>query len=111
MIDEIFRSKIVFDPSEEKLYHEVTQPSEDLILNRNAEMRKNPGILHDLGAQGGGRTKSQTWGRWLCSIPEVMYVKAIRDGYDLNCPDKEIRSKELNRYLQSEEGKKCLVQG
>ena len=109
--DGVFQSKLHYQEHTGVLTHEVTQPSEDLILNRNAEMRKNPGILHDLGGQDGGKTKSQTWGRWLCSIPNVMYEKALRDGYQLNCPDKEIRSKELYRYLQSEEGKKCLVQG
>lgn len=108
--DGLFRSEFHFQEHTEELTHKVTQPSEEIILRRNAEMRKNPGLLHDLGAQDGGKTKSQTWGRWLCSIPHIMFEKALRDGYDLTCPDKEIRSKELHRYLQSEEGKKCLVQ-
>jgi hypothetical protein len=70
-------------------------------------LRKNPGVVQDLGAQGA----DGTWGRLLCSIPFIMYEKAIRDGYDLNNRDAEHRSKELFRYLKSEEGKKCLIQG
>lgn len=104
-MDEVFRSKFHFQEHTEELTHELTQPSEDLILERNAELRKNPGVVKDLGKGNEGGT----WGRMLCSIPLVMFEKAIRDGYQLNATDAQFKSEEIHRYLKSEEGKKCLV--
>lgn len=105
MVDEVFRSDIGFE--DDKVFHKVTQPSEDTILHRNQELRKNPGVLQDLGHQSG---KGGIFGRQVASIPFIIYEKAIRDGYELNSGDNEHRSKELFRFLQSEEGKKCIVQ-
>jgi hypothetical protein len=87
--------------------HVATQPTENLILHRNAELRKNPGVIHDLGAQG----DSGTFGRNIASIPFILYDKAIRDGFEINAKDAEHRSKEMFRYLKSDEGKTCLIQG
>ncbi len=103
MVDEVFRSEIAFE--DDKIYHKTTQPSEDLILNRNKELRKDPSVIKDLGQDLPGGT----WGRSVASIPFVLYEKAIRDGYALNAKDSEIRSKELFRWLQTEEGKTCLI--
>ncbi len=33
---------------EDKIYRRLSQPSRDLILNQNAELRKNPGVIRDL---------------------------------------------------------------
>ena len=95
-----------FDTHLNEVAHIRTQPTEDIILARNAELRKNPGALHDLGA----RSNEGTWGRFVASIPFNMFEKAIRDGYDLNNRDSDIAAKEINRYLQSVEGKTCLIQ-
>lgn len=103
-MDEVIRSDIHYQEHTGVITHKTTQPSEDLILQRNAELRKNPGVIQDLGKQSGG-----TFGRQVASIPFIMYEKAIRDGYGLNSGDAEYRQKELFRYLQSEEGKTCLV--
>jgi hypothetical protein len=46
----------------------------------------------------------------LASIPMIMYEKAIRDGFDLNNKDPDIAGREMHRYLQTPEGKACLVQ-
>jgi hypothetical protein len=91
----------------DEIAHVRTQPSENIILARNAELRKNPGAIRDLGAgkEGG------VWGRQVASIPFNMFEKAIRDGYDLNNRDSSIATKEIHRYLASTEGKLCLVQG
>lgn len=105
-MNDVIRSDIHYDEGTGVLTHKQTQPSEDTILTRNAELRKNPGVIRDLGAQVG-----KTWGRNIASIPLNMLEAAIRAGYELNSKDKEHRSKELFRYLKSEEGKKCLVQG
>lgn len=91
----------------DEVAHVQTQPTEDIILARNAELRKNPGVIMDLGA----RSNEGTWGRLVASVPLNMFEKAIRDGYDLNNRNAEISAKEMARYLQSTEGKMCLVQG
>jgi len=105
-MDEVIRSEIHYQEHTGVLTHKTTQPSEDLILERNAELRKNPKVIRDLGSNEGG-----TWGRNIASIPFIKYEAAIRAGFELNKGDAELRSKELFRYLKSEEGKKCLVQG
>lgn len=97
MVSEVIRSRFVFQPSEGKLYHERTQPTERLILERNAELRKD-NALRDL-----------SFGRQVASIPFIMWEEAIRNGYDLANPDGEIAGREIHRYLQSEKGKLCLV--
>ena len=86
------------------LIHKTTQPTEDLILERNKELRKNPGAIRDLGEQSG-----ESFGRLVASIPIIMFNKAIKDGYKLNSPDGDIAQKEMFRFLQSTEGKMCLV--
>ena len=91
----------------DEVSHVQTQPSEDIILARNAELRKNPGVIMDLGAQ----SNEETWGRLVASIPFNMYEKAKRDGYDLDSRDAKTSQKEMSRYLQSVEGKMCLIQG
>jgi len=106
-MDEVIRSDLHYQEHTGVLTHKTTQPSENLILERNAELRKNPGVIRDLGAQG----KDGSWGRQIASIPFIKYEEAIRAGFELTSGDAEYRSKELFRFLQSEEGKKCLVQG
>ena len=105
-MDEVIKSDLHYQEHDGQLTHIATQPTEDIILARNAELRKNPGVIQDLGKQSNG-----TFGRQLASIPFIMYDKAIRDGFILNAGDADSRSKELFRYLKSEEGKKCLIQG
>jgi hypothetical protein len=107
MIDEVIRSDVHYQEHTGVLTHKTTQPSEDLILQRNAELRKNPGVIQDLGAQ----TEDGAFGRYVASIPFIMYEAAIRAGFDLNATDGDHRSKELFRYLKTEEGAKCIVQG
>ena len=105
-MDEVIRSDIHYQEHTGVLTHKTTQPTEDLILERNSELRKNPGVIKDLGAQSPGGI----WGRGVASIPFIMYDKALRDGFELNSGDGEHRSKELFRYLKTEAGKKCLIQ-
>ena len=106
-MDQVIRSDVHYQEHTGVLTHKTTQPTEDLILERNAELRKNPGVIQDLGAQ----SKDGTFGRQVASIPFIMYERAIKDGFELNHKDSDHRSKELFRFLKSEEGKKCLVQG
>ena len=106
-MDSVIRSDVHYQEHTGVLTHKTTQPTEALILQRNAELRKNPGVIRDLGTgQEGG-----SWGRQLASIPFIMLEKAVRDGFDLRNRDGKIRSRELFRYLKTDEGKLCLVQG
>ena len=100
----VIKSEIKFHIDE--MQHITTQPTENLILRRNAKLRNNEGVIRDLGSEDG-----ETWGRMVASIPFIMFEKALRDGYDLNCKDSKKRSKEMQRYLSSEEGKLCLIRG
>lgn len=99
----IINSQFYFEG--DTMVHKSTQPTEDLILERNSELRKNVGAIKDLGSKSDGGT----WGRQVASIPIIMFNKAIRDGYVLNHKDPKIAEKELWRFLQSAEGKTCLV--
>ena len=101
----IFKSEFFHDAHDDVLHHRLTQPSEDLILENNAELRKNPGIIRDLGAQSEGGS----WGRQVASIPQIIFYRAIKQGFQLNAKDSELAGREMHRFLQTDEGKKCLV--
>ena len=85
--------------------HELTQPSEGIILARNAELRKNPGAIKDLGqGMDGG-----SYGRQMATIPEIMYHKALRDGFDFYSKDKKHAAAEMQRFLATRDGQMCLI--
>ena len=106
-MDEVIKSEMHYQDHTGVLTHKTSQPSEKIILDRNAEMRKNPGMIRGLGeGQEGGQ-----WGKQLASIPMITYEKAKRDGYDLNSKDQKFAGLEMHRFLQSPEGRACLVQG
>jgi hypothetical protein len=96
-MSDVIKSRIVYQPHEDRIYHETTQPNEDLILAQNAELRKD-NALGDL-----------SFGRQVASIPFIVYYKAIREGYKLNDRDSKVASSEMFRFLKSEEGKLCMV--
>ena len=106
-MDEVLKSDLHYQEHTGVLTHKLTQPTEDLILQRNAELRNNSGVIQDLGAQ----SKGGAWGRQVASIPFIIFEQAKRDGYDLSCKDQEIAGREMNRFLHSPEGRACLVQG
>ena len=96
-MDPVIKSEFHYQDHTGTLTHIRTQPTEKLILERNAELRKD-NALNDL-----------SFGRQVASIPFIMFEKAIRDGYDLTNADPKVSHKEMMRYLQSTEGKLCLV--
>lgn len=106
-MDPVIRSNLHYQDHTGVLTHETTQPTEDLILQRNAELRKNPGVIQDLGAQSDGGS----FGRQVASIPIITYDKALRNGFEFNKGDAQHRRNEIFRFLQTEDGKKCIVQG
>ena len=93
----VIRSQIVYQPHTDELIHARTQPTENLIYERNKELRDND-LMSDL-----------SFGRCVASIPIIAWERAIRAGYAVNSKDQDIAGREIHRFLQSEEGKKCLV--
>lgn len=81
-----------------EIAHRRTQPNEDLILEHNKRLRNEPEAF-----------AKNDYFHQIASIPLIIWEKAIRDGYDLTCPDKEIADKELMRFLRSTEGRICMV--
>jgi len=106
MADEIFRSDFHYQDHTDEFTHKLTQPTEPIILERNNELRKNPGVIRDLGHSSEGGT----WGRQLASIPQIVYDRAIRDGFHLNCKNAQQAGLEMARFLKTDIGKACLVQ-
>ena len=105
-MDEVLRSELHYQEHTGVLTHKLSQPSEQMILDRAADIRNTPGLLRDLGeGQDGG-----AWGRWVANIPNIILERAIRDGFDLNCKDQEIAAQEMNRFLKTPMGEACLVQ-
>lgn len=96
-MDEVIKSEIGVQAHTGELFHRTSQPSEDLILERNAELRKD-NVLGDL-----------SFGRQVASIPFILWEKAKRQGFDLDCKDSAIAEKELMRFLATEDGRKCMV--
>lgn len=91
-------SEYLHSPHTGEIAHRLHQPNADLILERNKRLRNEPEAFK--------KNEDLTQ---IASIPLLMWEKAIRDGYDLNCRDKEIANKELMRFLRSIEGRACLV--
>ena len=102
-MDEVFKSELYFE--HDHIVHKLTQPTEDIILERNKRLRNNTGAIRDLKDEDG-----ETWGRLLCSIPMIVWDKAIRDGFDLNSKNAQTAKKELMRFLATDIGKACLVE-
>lgn len=102
----VIRSDVHFQEHSNTLTHVTTQPTEDLILARNAELRKNPGSMHDLGEQSG-----ESFGRWVANIPMIGLEWARRNGFDINNKDSKFASAEIHRFLTTTDyGRSCLVQ-
>jgi len=107
MNEDPIRSRVHYQDHDGQLTHVTDQPTEDLILDRNKELRKNPGVIRDLGQnQEGG-----TWGRMVATIPFIAFEKAKRDGFDLSSKDTKHANNEMLRFLKSDEGRQCLIQG
>ena len=106
-MDSVFKSDVHYQNHTDELTHKLSQPSENVILDRNSRLRNNPGVIQDLGAQSEGGA----WGRQVASIPEIMFYKAIKDGYELNSQDQQHAGLEMQRFLKTPEGQACLVQG
>ncbi len=98
--DEVFKADWYYQPHEDRLYRNLTQPTEDLILNRNKELRKNPDAVD--------RDKMEGF-RWAASVPMAVWENAKKEGYELDCPDKAKRERERARFFATPIGKACLI--
>lgn len=112
MSEGVIKSEVFIEEGDKSsdinIHHRTSQPTEDIILNRNKELRRNEGVLQELGSQASGQ--GGKWGRQVASIPFITFEWAIRNGFDLNCPDTEIAQKELYRFLMTTpEGQACMV--
>lgn len=81
-----------------RYYHTLDQPTRKLILERNAELRKNKGTLKDL-----------SFGRQLASIPVLDYYALQKKFPKLKSSDAKERSAEMMRVLRMPEYKYLLV--
>lgn len=88
-----------------KLYHERTQPTAELIYERNKELRKNNGAIRDLGSQSEGGT----FGRQVASIPMNDLEWAMRNGFDIYSKNAKHASNELMRFLKTPLGQKSII--
>lgn len=100
---DIIKSRFVEEGG--KLYHERTQPTDKLIYERNAELRKNTGAIRDIGAQSDGGA----FGREVARIPFNDLEWASRNGYDIYSKDAKRASKELMRFLKTPLGQKSII--
>lgn len=91
-------SEIGYQAHTDQIYHRRTQPNEQLILERNHELRKQPEAF----------AKNEHFHQ-LASIPIIMWEKAIRDGYELNAKNNDHANRELMRFLRSPDGRLCMV--
>lgn len=69
--DGVLVSEYKTQPHEGILYRNMTQPTRDLILARNAEMRKDPSVIRDL-----------TFGRHYLRIP-VLDFEMLKKKYPI----------------------------
>lgn len=105
MSDPVIQQDFHYQPHTGVLTARTVQPTEEIILARNAKLRNNPGSLRDLGEG----SKGGSFGRQVASIPEIMVAKAVTDGYDIMSRDAQTAQREMQRYLASPDGKLCLV--
>ena len=98
--DGIIQNEYYHDAHDETMHVRQTQPTEKLILDRNAELRRNKGAIRDLTGPDGKK-----WGGMTASIPFIMYSKVMKAGR-YNLQDDE----DLNKWLmETPEGRSCLV--
>jgi hypothetical protein len=97
LFDGVFQSEVKIEGDE--VVRLLTQPSADIILERNNELRKNKGALRDM-----------SFGRQVASIPLNEFEMLKRKYPDLVDGDAQQRQMRLMKILNSSEGRKYLVQ-
>lgn len=80
------------------LVRTMVQPSEDAILDRNAELRKSPDALRKLD-----------WGQVMLSIPENVFWLLVKTFPDLNATNSEARTAAWMRLAHDRDYEKFLL--
>jgi ABC-type uncharacterized transport system YnjBCD ATPase subunit len=83
---DVFRTRVVEQPHEDRVYVERTQWNEQAILARNAELRKL-------------EQRKMEWGRQVASIPEIALPALVREYPDIRSNDRVARGRALHRAL------------
>jgi hypothetical protein len=83
---DVFNTRVVEQPHENRVYIERTQVNEDAILAENAELKK-----HD--------QRKMDWGRWVAQIPLIAMPKLYEEYPDLRSSDKVARGNALHKAL------------
>lgn len=95
----MFKEEYRYQPSEDRLYRRLTQPSRDAVMEAIKTVRNE------------GAVRKQDVMRWELSIPlidrELLGIKYP----DLNSPDGKIRSAAWKRFIASEESRPYRVRG
>jgi hypothetical protein len=83
-----FKTRVVEQPHESRVYVERTQPNENAILAHNAELRKH-------------EQRKMDWGRMVARIPEIAMPGLYREYPDLRSNDRVARGRALQKVLQA----------
>ena len=83
-----------------RLVVQNTQPSEDIILQRNRDLRNSPGAIRDL-----------SFGRWIATIPEITLLEWTKKYPELQkgAPSRD-RQRKLMQLLSDPANRHLLVQ-
>jgi len=88
----VWLEEFFYQPHEGRTYRRLSQPSRQLILDRNATLRQIPGAVRDL-----------SFGRLALTIP-LEDLETIRDKYpDLRSKDPEIKRRAWHAFIASSE--------
>jgi len=94
-----FTSRLTYCEATGEVLHELVQDDRDIILARNAELRKNPDAVRDL-----------SFGRLLASVPNEDWEWFLRQNKGFYQMPKEERDKRLMAFLKTtERGKASMV--
>ena len=98
VFDEGWKLDYRFCPHEDRLYMQRTQPDRQLILHRNAELQKNPGVITDI-----------SFGRYHLSIPLEDYEVLKRKYPILVNGSNDERTAFYKKFIRSVESKPYRV--
>lgn len=82
-----FSNRYVYQPHENRLYREMTQPDEALIYKRNAEFKKI-------------QQRKLDWGRYVASIPNVVLEKWSREYPEMRSKDPDVYGRKLAQLMK-----------
>ena len=88
-VDGIIRQDTHFRPHTDEQVIHTYQPSEDLILERNADMQKDARNNELLGMQ------------HLAEVPMILMNQWIRDDPEMTAPDAQTRNLALIRHIKA----------